>query len=235
MKNIAILSTIFIVFLFFITSSVYSATLQGRLDKFGPLGIVPAPFISVTLYSEINNQNITVNSGSNGMYYFDDIEPGNYILKIWVKGFRNDSINYEICVLNQKTTIIEPKVIHSIQFDIPEEGKIFLVRTYFIARGTHYSLPENTFLWALFSDLSNNFYFCNDHPIVINKNGTWKTRKSFLTQEYITKINIVIVTPEANKIFKAMSRLRPADRIRSLPKDSFILTSQDIKVHVLGK
>ena len=41
---------------------------------------------------------------------------------------------------------------------------------------------------------------------------------------------IVIVTSEANKIFEEMLRSKPADRIRNLPKDSFILTSQDIKV-----
>lgn len=232
MKNIAILSTIGIVILFTITSSGYSASLEGRIEQFGPLGIVAAPFLPLTLYSETKSQNIkTVNSGSDGRYYFADIKPGDYILKIWVMGFNKNSIDYRVHLLNQESTLIEPKIIHFIQFNIIPPGNVYMSTTLLRAEGTHYSLPDDTFLWVLLSDKKNNFYFCDDDPVVIKKNGTWKKLKSFqASSNDITKINVVIVTKEANDIFKERSRSELPYWYGKLPKGTFILASQDIKV-----
>jgi hypothetical protein len=135
-----------IILLFFSTSIIYSANLQGKFNRFGPLGILPASFVPVTLHPIPDKKVLkTVYSGSDGMYYFNNIVPGDYILKIWVKGFRNKSLNYKVHVFEWEYTNIKPIVIHSLKFEIPQKGSRLIEGTVIKPRGTYYSLPDDVF------------------------------------------------------------------------------------------
>jgi|GEM_PF-785078 len=227
--NFIIVFTI-IILLFFFTSIVYSATLQGKLNRFGSHGILPASFVPVTLHSIPDKKILrTVISGSDGMYYFNNIVPGDYILKIWVMGFRNKSLNYKVHVFEQEYTNIKPIVIHSLEFEIPQKGSRFIEGTVIRPRGTHYSLPDDALLWIVLSDSLNNYYL-RDLPVFVHEDGTW-TSKSVTIGRNITKIHAVMVTQEGNKIFQEKVEKKERQGFKDFPEDSYIVASQDIKVH----
>ena len=62
-----------------------AATVRGKLVRSGPQGDYPAQGIGVTLLSP--NPSVgrsgKVYSGSQGVYVFYDVSPGNYTLEIW--------------------------------------------------------------------------------------------------------------------------------------------------------
>jgi hypothetical protein len=69
------------------SSAVCAEAVQGRLERLGPNGISPAPYILVTLKSsQTGKYHKPVQTETNGMYYFDDIAPGDYSLEIWPQG-----------------------------------------------------------------------------------------------------------------------------------------------------
>jgi len=229
MKNKTALSAIFTILLLFVTSVVYSATLQGRLDRFGPNGILPASFVPVSIYSDIDEKILgTVSSGSDGMYYFNHVKPGDYILKVWVKGFRKKSLNYKVHISDQEYINIKPIVIHSLKFDIPQKGGRFIEGIVIKPRGTHYSLPADAFLWVVLSDSLNNFYL-RDNPVVVHKDGTWTT-DSISIGRYLTKIHVVIVTEDGNKKFKEKVSKKERGGFKDFPEGSYVIASRNIKV-----
>ncbi len=219
-----------ITLLFLSTSIIYSATLQGKLNRFGSNGILPASFVSVTLHSIPDKKILrTVNSGSDGMYYFNNIVPGDYILKIWVRGFRNKSLNYKVHVFEREYTNIKPIVIHSLEFEIPQKGSRLIEGTVIKPQGTHYSLPEDAFLWIVLSDSLNN-YFLRDLPVFVHEDGSW-TSNTVSIGRNITKIHAVMLTREGNKIFQEKVEKKERQGFKDFPEGSYIIASQDIKVH----
>jgi hypothetical protein len=227
--NFMIGFTIIILFLFS-TSIVYSANLQGKLNRFGPHGILPASFVPVTLHTIPDKKILrTVNSGSDGMYYFNHIVPGDYILRIWVKNFRNESLNYTVRVLEQEYTNIKPIVIHFLEFEIPKKGSRLIEGTVIKPRGSHYALPDDAFLWIVLSDSLNN-YFLRDLPVFVDKDGSW-TSNTVSIGRNITGIHAVMLTREGNKIFQKKVEKKEWQGFKDLPGGSYIIASQDIKVH----
>jgi hypothetical protein len=104
--NCKIMMALFcIVVLILLADSAYSQTVRGRLDRRGPSGYYPAAYVKVTLGIPNQWRSLPVYTGVDGMYYFYNIRPGNYVLEIW--GYR-DPIRYEIQVLNQPYTDIKP-------------------------------------------------------------------------------------------------------------------------------
>jgi hypothetical protein len=228
-KNKVTLIAIFTILLLSVTSAVYGATLQGRLDRFGLYGISPASFVPVSLCSDVDEKILrTVSSGSDGMYYFNNVKPGDYILKVWVKGFMKKPLKYKIHSSDQEYVNIKPIVIHSLKFDIPREGQLIIEGSIIKPRGTHYSLPADAFLWVVISDSLNNFYL-RDNPVVVHKDGTWTT-DSLSIGRYLTKIHVVIVTEEGNKKFKEKVSKRERGGFKDFPEGSCVIASRNIKV-----
>jgi hypothetical protein len=235
MKNIAIL---ILTFILLSTASfvAYGSTLQGKLEYFGEHGFGHAPFIAVTLHPKASQRNPqTANSGSDGTYYFNTVEPGDYVLKIWVKGFENKSINYKIHVPNKEQVNVKKIVIHSLKFKIPNKvrNKYFLGED-IMPSGTYYSIPNNASLWIAFSDKYKKLYFSNT-PVILHKNGTWTTKNISDYAEDYTKINVVMITEEeSKKLQKEFSKRWAKHRwpnFKDIPKDSyFILARYDIKI-----
>jgi hypothetical protein len=229
MENKSALIAIFTILLLFVTSVVYGATLQGRLDRFGRYGISTASFVPVSRCS-VDSEKIleTVNSGSDGMYYFNNVEPGGYILKVWVKGFREKPLKYKIHSSDQEYVNIKPIVIHSLKFDSPREEQLFPEGFVIKPRGTHYSLPADAFLWVILSDSLNNFYL-SDKPVVVHKNGKWTTG-SISLHRVLTKIHVVMVTEEGNKKFKEKVSKKDWENFKDLPEGSYVIANRNIKV-----
>lgn len=230
MKNIAILILIFILSS---TASfvAYGSTLQGKLEYFGERGLGPAPFIAVTLNPKASQRNPqTENSGSDGMYYFYNVEPGDYVLKIWRSGFDNKSINYKIHVPDKEHVNIKKIVIHSLKFKIPKKGKKFYLGTKIKPSGTYYSIPDNV-SWIAFSDKYNNLYF-SDNPVILQKDGKWTTNSIDNYPRNSTQINVVMITEEeSKKLQKKSSDTGRWQNLKGRLKDSyFILASRDIKI-----
>ena len=234
MKNIVIqiLSFILLASASFVA---YGSTLQGKLEYFGENGLGPASFIAVTLHPKASQRNPqTANSGSDGMYYFKDVQPGDYILKVWVNGFEEKSIDYEIRVPNQEEINIKKIVTHSLKFEKPGKGSRIIEGTIIKPRGTYYSISANASLWIAFSDLYNNLYF-SDNPVVLHKDGTWTTTDSiFIYPSNATKISVVMITEEESKKFKkkvSEGRENIWPKFTDIPINSyFILASCDIRI-----
>ncbi len=243
MKNIATLSLTFIL-LSIVPFVAYGGTLTGKLECFREYGLENAPFIPVTLYSIVSKKNLqTVFSDPEGIYYFDNVEAGNYILKVWVNGFKEKSINYEIRVPNKEEISIKPILIHSLRFKIPEKGRRFFAGTVIKPSGTYYSIysieeerkkeeKEKYSLWIAFSDVYNNLYFSDNKVKLDEDDGTWTTDSIFYYPLGATQINVVmILEEERKKLQKKVSRGSKYPRFKDIPENSYvILASRDIKI-----
>ena len=104
-----VLLLLLVVTLLVVTISAYAQTVRGRLDRQGPSGLRPAPYVRVTLYTPDIGRSSRVYTGTNGMYYFYNVPLGNYTLEIW--GYGDNPITYSIQVYNQPYTDIQPIVI----------------------------------------------------------------------------------------------------------------------------
>lgn len=155
------------IILVLVASFNYAETARGRLDKYGPDGISSAPHVPVTLYSRKTEQRSEpVYTGSDGMYWFDNLEPGEYILEIWSQGFNNEPSSYEIRVLDQLYTDIKPIVITPLQIEIKPIA----------------TTPRQIPTFDVLSDTHNMYYgiagpcgtILDKGHFVINHNDNWK-------------------------------------------------------------
>lgn len=97
--------------LFFVTASAYAGTVRGRLDRQGPYGIYPTPYVPVTLYSPFYGRTSPAYTGTDGMYYIYNVPPGDYTLEIWIQGFSYQPITYGIRVFDQPYVDIRPILV----------------------------------------------------------------------------------------------------------------------------
>lgn len=113
-KNVIINSKLlmlllFIVILLVVTDFAYSQIVRGRIDRSGPYGsgTYPAAYVPVTLRARGSMQrSLPVYTGVDGMYYFYNVKPGDYILEI---GFHKGlPTSYWIKVLDQPYADIKP-------------------------------------------------------------------------------------------------------------------------------
>lgn len=63
-------------------SSSFAATVRGRISR----GNYPAPYITVTLYSQQYGWSSPALTGFDGMYYLYNVPPGQYMLHLWFGG-----------------------------------------------------------------------------------------------------------------------------------------------------
>jgi hypothetical protein len=92
--------------LLFVTDSAYSQTVRGRLDREGRYGYYPVAYVQVTLNAPDMGRSLPIYTDIDGMYYFHDVPPGDYILEIWV--YPDRLLSYRIHVFNQRYVDIEP-------------------------------------------------------------------------------------------------------------------------------
>lgn len=209
-----------------VTSFVYAGRVRGKLDRYGPRGITPAPFVPVTLLSRDTDQRLEpVYTGSDGMYCFENVEAGNYILEIWSQGFDNQSFNYEINVLDQTYTDIRPILITSLIFEFPEEGDTLSAGTVIESRGTH-TLSSDVYVWIVLSDSFGNYYLQNP-PIHLREDGSWIGRNIHLGSGII-QIHTVLVTDEGDEEFRRKVSNNEWGSFNQLPNGSHILVSRNI-------
>jgi len=98
-----------VVTLLAVATSVSAQTVRGRLNRQGPAGLSPAPYVKVTLYAPNIGRSSPIYTGIDGMYYFYNVPPGDYILEIW--GYGDRPITYSIRVPNELYIDISPIVI----------------------------------------------------------------------------------------------------------------------------
>jgi hypothetical protein len=86
-------------------------TVRGKLERKGDTGNYPAAYVRVTLApSNAKSDLNSVYTGSDGMYYFRNVPPGTYVLKIW--GAQDKAImSFSIKVSNRPYTDLEPIII----------------------------------------------------------------------------------------------------------------------------
>ncbi len=62
-----------------------AATVRGKLLQTVANRQIPAGGVSVTLLDGQNKRSFAVQSDASGMYFFQNVSPGNYTLQIWRK------------------------------------------------------------------------------------------------------------------------------------------------------
>jgi len=155
-----------------LSSTGWAGALQGKLEKFGLLGISPADFIPVTLHDSVGGKTLqAASSGSDGIYVFDNCQPGTYILKVWPLGPDEKSLDFRITIPDQPVSNIAPILVHAVKIDYPKAGEI--LKTGMVkAKGTYYNMPEGVFLWVVLKDASGNYYVPHQ-PANIGPGGSW--------------------------------------------------------------
>jgi len=212
-----------------IHSVVFSNSLRGRLEKFGTLGLLPASFVNITLSK--NGKNLkTMITGSDGAYYFGDIEPGLYILKIWVKGFDREPLTHEAKVLeDQQVTDADRILVHRFIFEFPEEQVIPSIDLLqLIARGSYYALPEDVRIWPILKCKNGNYLISTEKPVLVGKDGKWKS-KIILIDRPVEEIIAVLVTKEGDNYFRFLMLNNNPEEFNQLPENSCILAKRRIK------
>lgn len=229
---------LFFLILLFINSFVMSNVLKGRLKKFGTYGILPASFVNVTL-SKKSGQNLkTELTGSDGMYYFHNVEPGSYLLKIWVKDIYSKPIIHKVEVLDKPITQAPPILTHFLKFENPEENRRFPLA--FVAnirsKGIHYNLPANAMVWIILKCRNDNFLINTKRHIYIEENGKWESDNIPLDRP-IKEIIAILVTKTYNAHLRLIMSSKSWDEFSQLPlpklkKDSYyyILATRKIIV-----
>jgi hypothetical protein len=100
----------FLIVMLCFTADAYSQIVRGRIDHQGPKGLYTASNVMVTIGLRTGWRSLPAYTGVDGMYYFYNVQPGDYILEIWGPG--NKLIQgYSIRVLNQPYTDIRAIVI----------------------------------------------------------------------------------------------------------------------------
>ena len=88
-----------------------ASTVRGRIVRKGASGQYPA--VGITVSVNANNSKVgrsaLVYTGSDGMYYFSNVPPGDYQLEIWIS--KQKPVTYNIRVRDQAFTDIAPIVI----------------------------------------------------------------------------------------------------------------------------
>lgn len=111
MKIKSTLLILFAMILLAATTFAYSGTVRGRLERQGPYGIYPVPYVPLTLYSSAMGRSSPAYTGPDGMYYFYNVQSGKYNLEIWIQDFGYPPIIYFITVFDQPYTDIKPILI----------------------------------------------------------------------------------------------------------------------------
>jgi hypothetical protein len=222
-KNIKIIFTSSLI-LILAHSFIFSSVLKGKLEKFGIHGLLPAPFVYVTL-SQNGKSLKTEITGSDGVYSFIDVQPGNYMLKIWAKGFDYKPLTREVNVLRQEITEVPPILIN-FTFESPKDNEFFPRTIRIKARGYHYSLPPKANIWIILKCLNRNFLVSTKKPIIIKENGQWESYEIILDRS-IMEILAVSAAKKANNYF----RYHFLTEFTTLPKGSYILATRKITVY----
>jgi hypothetical protein len=92
-----------------------AGTVRGRLIEIKGLDTLSVPTMAVTLLDSANNKTIPVYSGSDGMYYFYNVNSKSYTLEVWVNGLKMEPIYYQINVnyqMNNSYFDIAPIVVN---------------------------------------------------------------------------------------------------------------------------
>jgi len=220
-----------------IPSWAFCSALTGRLEKFGALGLLPASYINVTL-SKNNGENLkTIITESDGKYCFNDIEPGSYVLKVWVKGLDNDPLTRDVEVLKDKELTDAGQIlIHFFIFEFPKEqvfpsadlmGFIKNEGYRFRARGSHYALPDDADIWPVFKCKNGNYLLSTEKPVLIKKDGKWISRE-ILIDRPVEEILAVLVAREGDHYFRFLMLSNDRAEFNQLPKNSCILATRRI-------
>lgn len=237
-KRLKVLSLICL-FSLCIHSIAFSNVLRGRLEKFGALGILPASFINVTICKKNGDGLKTVVTGSDGMYSFSDMEPGIYILKIWVKGFDYDPLSHKVKILEEiNVTDAKTIIIHHFTFKLPKEQEIISINLMrftneespFIAQGSHYALPDDVNIWPVLKCKSGNYLLSTEKPVKINKDGKWRSREIWVDRP-VEEILAVLVTKDGDHYFRYLISNNDRAEFHQLPSKSYILAKRRIIIH----
>lgn len=158
--------------LWLVSSTGWAIALQGKLEKFGLLGISPADFIPVTLHDSVGGKALkNASSGSDGIYVFDNCQPGTYILKVWPLGPDERSLDFRLSIPDQPVTNIAPILVHAFRLDSPKGGET-LPTGMATVKGTYYDMPVGAFLWIALKDSGGNYYVPH-YPVNIGPGGSW--------------------------------------------------------------
>ena len=88
-----------------ISASAQAASVRGRLDRRSNNGSAyPAAYVAVTLYRSDLGRSAPVYTGTDGMYYFNNVRPGDYYLEVWLYPSR-PPVTYLIRVNDPGTNI----------------------------------------------------------------------------------------------------------------------------------
>jgi hypothetical protein len=234
MNNVHIKSAVVgFVLLFSLSPSLCPATLQGKLIKFGPLGVLPAPFVTVTLSANNNRKLIrTEHSDARGIYFFNGCPAGTYILKIWVRGAGERPLDFKINVSSQPVTNIAPILIHSLLLNYPEEGQPVSANMDISMKGTYYNIPDDAFIWIVLKRRDENFYLATDEPVKLNPGQTWESFPMKM-EEGTVEVLAVLVTRKGNHDFRMKSKSDMWSSFSQLPGNSYTLARRKIKLLAL--
>jgi hypothetical protein len=86
-----------------------AATIRGRLQRVLPNGAwVPIGGVTVTVFSQAIGRSLpAISQLQDGMYYLNNVPPGNYNLEVWIRGTNNPPLVYTIAV-NEPYTDLAP-------------------------------------------------------------------------------------------------------------------------------
>lgn len=215
--------------LFFLKVTVFPEILQGRLDEFGPAGVLPASFIYVTLSTEDKRYEKTEQTGTDGIYYFEDCPPGTFILKVWVKGSGEKTLDYKVTVEDKEVTDIVPILIHSLRFKYPRSDEELLAGSIISAKGTHYALPQNACVWIVLKDRSQNYILPTNRQVNIKGNGTWGINRVHI-KEGATEIIALLVNRSCASRLRNMTDNNASELFYPLPEGAYNIASRKIDV-----
>lgn len=219
---------VLMVLILHLSSLIHSAALQGKLEKFGSLGILSAQFVPVTLNPSGDDTIIrTINTDSDGMFYFDECQPGIYILKVWCRGIDAKPLEFEVTVKDQPVTNINPISIHSLKFKYPKEGQTFPQQVEIKAKGIHYNIPEDDFIWLILKNRNGNYYLPTKYAVKLNTDATWES-KPLEIFEGSEEILAVLVTKECNNKFRLLSGSPALNCFAYLPKACYLIAQRKI-------
>jgi hypothetical protein len=87
-------------------ASAYAGNIRGMLYRRASDGrTYPAPYVRVTLNHAQYGRSSPADTGPDGMYYFYNVQPGDYWLEVWVG---SKPLVFTIRVYNQPLTDIPP-------------------------------------------------------------------------------------------------------------------------------
>ncbi len=66
-----------------LATSAQAQTVRGQVLRATPAGTYPAPYMSVTLYSDRMGRSAPAYTTPEGIYYLYNVPPGQYVLEVW--------------------------------------------------------------------------------------------------------------------------------------------------------